>query len=87
MLSFQNDYQEGAHEKILARLIETNLDPLSGYGSDPYCESAKKKIQTACDCPEADVWFLTGGRNMDEIGNVSIKFRGSGIFRHFVAIP
>ena len=25
MLSFQNDYQEGAHEKILARLIETNL--------------------------------------------------------------
>lgn len=26
MLSFQNDYQEGAHEKILKRLMETNLD-------------------------------------------------------------
>ena len=66
MLSFQNDYQEGAHEKILARLIETNLEPLSGYGSDPYCESAKQKIQTACDCPEADVWFLTGGTQTNQ---------------------
>ena len=66
MLSFQNDYQEGAHEKILALLIETNLEPLSGYGSDPYCESAKKKIQTACDCPEADVWFLTGGTQTNQ---------------------
>lgn len=66
MLSFQNDYQEGAHEKILARLIETNLEPLSGYGSDLYCESAKKKIQTACDCPEADVWFLTGGTQTNQ---------------------
>ena len=66
MLSFQNDYQEGAHEKILARLIETNLEPLSGYGSDPYCESVKKKIQTACECPEADVWFLTGGTQTNQ---------------------
>ena len=66
MLSFKNDYQEGAHEKILARLIETNLEPLSGYGSDLYCESAKKKIQTACDCPEADVWFLTGGTQTNQ---------------------
>lgn len=33
MLSFQNDYQEGAHEKILKRLMETNLEPQSGYGS------------------------------------------------------
>lgn len=36
MLSFQNDYQEGAHEKILKRLMETNLEPQSGYGSDSY---------------------------------------------------
>ncbi len=43
MLSFANDYQEGAHEKILQRLIETNLEPVSGYGTDPYCELAKKK--------------------------------------------
>ena len=44
MLSFANDYQEGAHEKILQRLIETNLEPVSGYGTDPYCEHAKEKM-------------------------------------------
>ena len=45
MLSFESDYTEGAHEKILERLIETNYESLSGYGSDPYCESAKRKIR------------------------------------------
>ena len=67
MLSFANDYQEGAHEKILQRLIETNLEPVSGYGTDPYCERAKEKIRTACECPEADVWFLTGGTQTNQV--------------------
>ena len=26
MLSFENDYSEGAHEKILQRFMETNLE-------------------------------------------------------------
>ena len=56
MLSFQNDYQEGAHEKILKRLMETNLEPQSGYGSDSYTESAKEKIRAACESPAADVF-------------------------------
>ena len=59
MLSFENDYSEGAHEKILQRFMETNLEKVSGYGSDPYCESAKQKIREACECPQADVYFLT----------------------------
>ncbi|MEI3189604.1 MAG: hypothetical protein V8S38_08070 [Lachnospiraceae bacterium] len=46
MLSFQNDYQEGAGgRKILARLIETNLEPLSGYGSDPSEKIRKKRFR------------------------------------------
>ena len=61
MLSFESDYIEGAHEKILQRLAETNMEQLSGYGSDPYCESAKEKIRKACQCPQADVHFLVGG--------------------------
>ena len=60
-LSFKNDYSEGAHEKILQRLAETNLEQIVGYGSDHYCESAKEKIRKACGCPEADVYFLVGG--------------------------
>ena len=67
MLSFANDYQEGAHEKILQRLIETNLEPVSGYGTDPYCERAKEKIRKACECPEADIWFLTGGTQTNQV--------------------
>ena len=61
MLDFVNDYSEGAHEKILQRLLETNMEKLSGYGTDKYCESAKQKIREACKCPEADIYFLVGG--------------------------
>ena len=61
MLDFVNDYSEGAHEKILQRLLETNMEKLSGYGTDQYCESAKQKIREVCECPEADIYFLVGG--------------------------
>ena len=45
MISFESDYIEGAHEEILKRLTETNMEQLSGYGADKYCESAKAKIE------------------------------------------
>lgn len=61
MISFESDYTTGAHPKVLQRLIETNLEPLNGYGADPYCESARRKIREACECPDADVHFLVGG--------------------------
>lgn len=61
MLSFENDYLEGAHEAVLQRLIETNREQLPGYGSDKYCDSAKGKIKELCGCPEADIYFLVGG--------------------------
>ena len=61
MLSFESDYIQGAHEAVLQRLIESNLEPMSGYGSDPYCQSAREKIKAACQCPDADVYFLVGG--------------------------
>lgn len=67
MLSFESDYIQGAHEKILERLAETNREPLSGYGNDKYCESAKEKIRQACDCKEAEIFFLTGGTQTNQI--------------------
>lgn len=67
MLSFESDYIQGAHEKILARLVETNMEPLSGYGSDKYCESAKDKIRKACDCEEAEIFFLMGGTQTNQV--------------------
>ncbi|MBR3334110.1 MAG: aminotransferase class V-fold PLP-dependent enzyme [Clostridia bacterium] len=61
MVSFVSDYTTGAHPEVLAKLAETNLEPLPGYGADRYCESAKEKIRAACDLPEAEVFFLAGG--------------------------
>ncbi len=61
MLSFENDYSEGAHPQVLQALIDSNLVQTSGYGSDSYCESAKAKIRAACQAPDAEVFLLTGG--------------------------
>ena len=67
MLSFASDYVEGAHPAILQRFIETNLVKQSGYGTDEYTASAKEKIKAACGCPEANVWFLTGGTQTNQV--------------------
>lgn len=61
MQHFDSDYMEGAHPRILQRMLEINMDKLPGYGVDQYCESAKEKICKACECPEAQVEFLVGG--------------------------
>ena len=67
MLSFECDYTEGAHEKILQRLIEVNREHLSGYGSDRYCESAKEKIRRECQCSDAEISFLVGGTQTNAV--------------------
>ena len=67
MLYFENDYSEGAHDKVLEALIKTNYEKLSGYGSDEYCEKAKEKIKKACVCENAEVYFLVGGTQTNQI--------------------
>lgn len=66
MVSFASDYIAGAHPLVLRRLMETNLEPLPGYGEDPYCASAKEKIRSACGCPQAQVELLTGGTQTNQ---------------------
>lgn len=67
MLFFENDYGAGAHEKILQRLQETNLERMSGYGTDPYTQQAKQHIRRWCEAPEADITFLVGGTQTNAI--------------------
>ena len=67
MLYFLNDYSEGAHEKVLQHLIDTNMEQLPGYGTDHYCEEAKEKIKKACGCEDAEVFLLTGGTQTNQI--------------------
>ncbi len=78
MTTFENDYSAGAHPKVLQRLVETNLEPLTGYGNDQYCASAKEKIRAACSCPDADVFFLTGGTQANAVvtGTVLKPYQG-----------
>lgn len=61
MQYFNSDYMEGAHPKILQRLMQTNMEKTTGYGLDEYCESAKDKIRKACNYLDAEVHFFVGG--------------------------
>lgn len=79
MLSFESDYCEGAHEKILQRLIDTNMEKLSGYGDDKYCERAKLKIRKACKCPQADIYFLVGGTQTNSTVIDSLLYQYEGV--------
>ena len=79
MLFFENDYGEGAHEAVLKRLAETNGEQLSGYGTDPYCAAAREKIRAACECPEADVYFLVGGTQTNAVVISSLLRRYEGV--------
>ena len=79
MISFANDYGEGAHEKILKRLAETNRESLPGYGTDHYSESAKKKICQACGCPNGNVFFLVGGTQTNAIVIGALLERHQGV--------
>ncbi len=67
MLSFESDYIIGAHEKVLEALIKTNNEVMSGYGNDAHTENAKKLIKAACDAPESEVFFLTGGTQANQV--------------------
>ena len=67
MLSFENDYSAGAHPEVLKRLQETNMEILSGYGTDKYTDSAKEKVKAFFNCPEGDVYFITGGTQTNQL--------------------
>ena len=61
MIRLECDYAEGAHERVLRRLFETNLEQTPGYGEDLYCARAREYIQQLCQREGIDVHFLVGG--------------------------
>lgn len=58
---FQCDYNEGAHPRVMERLMQTNLEQTPGYGEDIYCERAAGLIREACRDASLAVHFLVGG--------------------------
>lgn len=66
MIRFECDYSEGAHPRILERLVQTNLEQTPGYGVDEHCSHARELILEACQAPQAEVAFLVGGTQANQ---------------------
>jgi len=58
---FINDYSEGAHPKIIEKMVSTNMEQSIGYGFDSHSENAKRLIKQACGRTDIDVHLLVGG--------------------------
>lgn len=67
MLSFECDYNLGACPEILEKLCETNFIPRPGYGEDKFSVQAKEKIRKECGCADADIYFLAGGTQTNQV--------------------
>lgn len=79
MLYFVNDYSAGCHEKVMQRLVETNLEKQAVYGEDIYSVSAKEKIRKACNCPEAQIVFISGGTQTNQLAIDSLLLPHEGV--------
>ena len=67
MLHFENDYSKAAHPAVLEALAAISDTPYPGYGSDEVCDHAKERIRKACGRPDADIWFLVGGTQTNQV--------------------
>ena len=76
--SFESDYNNGAHPEVICHLLETNGKQSQSYGFDEWSESARQKIRAACECPEADIFFLVGGTqtNTTVIDGMAASYEG-----------
>lgn len=79
MISFENDYNNGAHPKVLQRLLETNEERTLPYGFDRFSEDAKSKIKAACDDDEAVIFFLAGGTQTNATVIDSFLYQYEGV--------
>jgi threonine aldolase len=61
MIRFECDYGEGAHPKVLEKLLQTNLEQTAGYGEDQYCLQASQLIKDKCKRQDINVHFFVGG--------------------------
>lgn len=67
MISFSCDYLEGCHPAILEALAAANMEQAAGYGADRFTKSAKEKIRRTCHAPDADIFFVSGGTQTNQL--------------------
>lgn len=66
--SFNNDYSEGAHPRILEALANTNLQQNHGYSMDTHTAHAKELIKKAIKREDSDIHIIVGGTQTNTLG-------------------
>lgn len=79
MISFECDYNNGAHPKVIENLTKYNDVRTTPYGFDEFSERAKELIRKACGLPDAQVFFLTGGTQTNATTIDSILYQYEGV--------
>ena len=79
MISFECDYNNGAHPKVLENLIKYNNVKPTPYGFDEFSERAKGRIREAIGMPDAQIFFLTGGTQANATTIDSMLYQYEGV--------
>jgi threonine aldolase len=79
MISFECDYNNGAHPKVLEHLVRHNGAKPTPYGFDEFSERAKARIRAAIGMPDAQIFFLTGGTQTNATTIDSMLYQYEGV--------
>ena len=79
MISFECDYNNGAHPMVLQNLVKYNDSKPTPYGFDEFSERAKGRIREACGLPDAQIFFLTGGTQTNATTIDSMLYQYEGV--------
>ncbi len=79
MISFECDYNNGAHPKVLENLVKHNSSKPTPYGFDEFSERAKLKISETIGMADAQIFFLTGGTQANATTIDSMLYQYEGV--------
>ena len=79
MISFECDYNNGAHPQVLAHLVKHNDAKPTPYGFDEFSQRAKARIREAIGMPDAQIFFLTGGTQTNATTIDSMLYQYEGV--------
>ena len=79
MISFECDYNNGAHPQVLENLVRYNDAKPTPYGFDEFSERAKQRIREAIGMPDAQIFFLTGGTQTNATTIDSMLYQYEGV--------
>ncbi len=74
MISFNNDYTELVHPRLLNKIIETNMEYDKPYGFDSYGVKVEKLIRTKLKNDNVDVHFISGGTQTNVVAIASALY-------------